>query len=177
MNRSRYGGRASPPTGLPSRSNSRMSPRSTRAGASERDRRKRPGSPGWRTLTWPYASTTPSFARMRLAITTSRAARSRSVTASPLRSRTTSHEVAIGGRAGNAQAEPLDQRGDIGHVLAPRGLVRAALEPPELVASGPPGVRAPEHVEAARIPPVDRRLGRGAPLVGPHQVAELHVAV
>jgi hypothetical protein len=46
-----------------------------------------------------------------------------------------------------------------------------------LIARGAPRVRAPEHVEAARIPPVDRRLGRRAALLGPHHLAELHVAV
>src|SRR5258705_1858083 len=177
MNRSRYGGRASPPTALPSRSNSRTSPRSTRAGASERDSRKRLGSLGCRTLTWPYASTTPSFARIRLAITTSRAARSRSVTVCPPRSQSTSNEVPIGRGVGHGQPETLDQRDHLGHILGARRLVRAALEPPVPIASRAPGVRAPEHVEAARIPAVDRGLGGGAAFLGAHHVAELHVSV
>src|SRR5947208_6050898 len=177
MTRSRYGGRASPPTALPSRSNSMTSPRSTSAGASERDSRNRVGSLGCRTLTWPYASTTASFARIRLAITTSLAARSRSVTVCPPRSQITSNEVAVGCRVGHGQPEAFDQRGHLGHVFAARRLVRAALETPVLVASRAPGIRAPEHVEAARIPPVDRRLGGGAAFLGAHHVAELHVAV
>src|SRR5882724_114608 len=152
------------------------SPRSTSAGASERDSRKRVGSSGWRTLTWPYASTTPSFARIRLAITTSRTARSSSVTVVPPLP-AASAEVAIRRGVGHPQPEPLDQRRHLGHVLGARRLVRAALEPPVLVTGRAPRIRAPEHVEPARIPAIDRRLGLAPALLGSHHVAELDVAV
>src|SRR5580765_1369081 len=176
MNRSRYGGRTSPPTALPSRSNSMTSPRSTSAGASERDSRKRVGSPGWRTLTWPYASTTPSLARIRLAMTTSRAARSSSVTVSPP-SKDTSAEVAVERDVGQGEPESLDQGRHFGHVLGPRALVRSALEAPVLIPSGAPRVGAPEHVEPPRIPAIDRRLRRGPALLRAGHLTELHVSV
>src|SRR4030095_12126503 len=176
MNRSRYGGRESPPTTLPSRSNSMTSPRSTSTGASERDSRKRVGFPGWRTLTWPYASTPPSLAMSRLAMTTSRAARSSSVTVSPP-SRNTSAEGAGERDVAQGEPEPRDQGRHFGHVLDPRGLVRSALEAPVLIASGAPGVGVPEHVEPPRIPPIDRRLRRGPALLGADHLTELHVPV
>src|SRR6185369_15088604 len=55
----------------PSSVNSMMSAASMHSGARARDTRKRPGSAGWRMLTWPKASTTPSRARIRLAVTSS----------------------------------------------------------------------------------------------------------
>src|SRR5580704_10210481 len=48
------------------------------SGARARDIRKRSGRCGWRTVTWPNPSTTPSWARMRLAVTSSSSRRSRS---------------------------------------------------------------------------------------------------
>src|SRR5665213_1190936 len=67
MTRSAYrctlGGR----TGWESSVYSKMSSGSMSSGERERDSRYRPGSVGWRTLTWPKASSTPSWARMRLA--------------------------------------------------------------------------------------------------------------
>src|SRR5207253_7005146 len=83
----------------------------------------------------------------------------------------------IGRGVRHREAEPFDQRGDLGHILRARGLVRAALEPPVLVAGRAPRVRAPEHVEPARIPAVDRRLGLGPTFLRSHDVAELHVAI
>src|SRR5258707_214229 len=50
-----------------------MSSACTSSGAREYDIRNRPGSVGWRMVTWPKASSTPSLAIMRLA----RATRSR----------------------------------------------------------------------------------------------------
>src|ERR1700738_5287137 len=48
-----------------------MSSISMQSGARARDKRKRCGLSGWRALTCPNESTTPSRARMRLAVTIS----------------------------------------------------------------------------------------------------------
>src|SRR6185369_5450034 len=72
----------------------------------------------------------------------------------------TSAEVTVECGAGHGEAEPHDQRLDLGHVLRPRGLVRAALEPPVLIARGALRAGASEHVEPTRIPAIDRRLRR-----------------
>src|SRR5579862_7872718 len=65
-----------------------MSLSSMQSGARARDRRKRPGLSGWRALTWPKESTTPSRARMRLAVTSSSLSRSSLVIVGSLQNKT-----------------------------------------------------------------------------------------
>src|SRR6266699_1879040 len=60
-----------------------MSSASMQSGARARDSRKRPGLSGWRALTCPNESTTPSRARMRFAVTSSSLSRSSLVIAFP----------------------------------------------------------------------------------------------
>src|ERR1700692_1742724 len=61
-----------------------MSPISMQSGARARDSRKRWGLSGWRALTCPNESTTPSRARMRLAVTISSSSSSSLVIRGPL---------------------------------------------------------------------------------------------
>src|SRR4029077_16342593 len=68
----------------PSRENSMMSPISMQSGARARDSRKRCGLSGCRALTCPKESTTPSRARMRLAVTISSSSSSSLVIGVPL---------------------------------------------------------------------------------------------
>src|SRR5262249_36552840 len=63
--------RVSPASGSLSASSAIRSAAVTSAGASERDMTNLPGSRSLRALTWPKASSTPCFARMRLPATTS----------------------------------------------------------------------------------------------------------
>src|SRR5689334_1058821 len=71
MNRSAYGARPRASIGAPSRENSIRSSISMHSGARARERTYRSSRSGWRTLTWPNESTTPSRARIRFAVTSS----------------------------------------------------------------------------------------------------------
>src|SRR5262249_34260585 len=71
------GARSRASTGVPPSVNSMMSSFSMRSGARARESRKRFGLSGWRALTCPNESTTPSCARMRLAVTISSSSTSR----------------------------------------------------------------------------------------------------
>src|SRR5437763_7842142 len=84
MNRSRYGARPRASTGSPSSVNSMMSSTSMRSGARARDNRNLFGSSGCLALICPKESTTPSCARMRLAVTISSLSRSSLDIAVPL---------------------------------------------------------------------------------------------
>src|SRR5262249_7306535 len=69
-----------------------------------------------------------------------------------------SHVLATGGGIGHRQPHGLDEGPDLPHVLIARLGVGAALDAPVPAPLGTAGRARAEHVEAARVPEVERPL-------------------